>query len=85
MTRRKPTKRTTRHKARKPKRTALDTRQIVERIDAMMLELELMRQQLTAPSKVVMTSGLTQELFGTAGKGTRDEYDMALDWKRLTE
>ncbi len=85
MTRRRSTKRTTRHTARNPKRTALDTRQIVERIDAMMRELDLMRQQLTAPSKVVMASGLTQELFGAAGKGTRDEYDMALDWKRFTE
>lgn len=42
---RKPTKRTARRVTRKPKRTTLDTRQIVERIDAMIRELEIMRRQ----------------------------------------
>ncbi len=82
---RKPTKRTSHRATRKPKRTTLDTRQVVERIDAMMRELETMRRQLTELPKVAVVSGLTQELFGAAGKGTRDEYDMALDWKRFAE
>lgn len=82
---RKPTKRTARRVTRRSKRTTLDTRQVVERIDAMMRELEIIRRQLTEFPKVAVATGLTQELFGAAGKGTRDEYDMNLDWKRFAE
>jgi hypothetical protein len=82
---RKQTKRTARRVTRKPKRTALDTRRVVERIDAMMRELEIMRRQLTELPKAAVATGLTQELFGAAGRGTRDEYDMNLDWKRFAE
>jgi hypothetical protein len=82
---RKQTKRTTRRVTRKSKRPTLDTRQIVGRIDAMMRELEIMRRQLTELPKAAVATGLTQELFGAAGRGTRDEYDMNLDWKRFAE
>lgn len=82
---RKQQKRSTRRTTRRSKHTTLDTRQIVGRIDAMMRELETMRRQLTTVSTVAVASGLTQELFGAAGKGTRDEYDMNLDWKRFAE
>ncbi len=82
---RKQSKRTARRVTGKSKRTTSDTRQLVERIDAMMRELELMRRQLTELPKVAVVSGLTQELFGAAGKGSRDEYDMNLDWKRFAE
>ncbi len=82
---RKPTKRTTHRTTRKPKHTTLDTRQIVGRIDAMMRELETIRRQLAVLPRVAVASGLTQELFGAAGKGSRDEYDMNLDWKRFAE
>jgi hypothetical protein len=51
----------------------------------MMRELETMRRQLTTVPTVAVASGLTQELFGAAGKGTRDEYDLNLDWKRFAE
>jgi hypothetical protein len=71
---RKPTKRSTRRTTRRPKYTTLDTRQIVGRIDAMMRELETMRRQLAVLPTVAVASGLTQELFGAAGKGSRDEY-----------
>jgi len=82
---RKQTKRTARRVTRKPKRTTLDTRQVIERIDAMIRELEVMRRQLTELPKVAVATGLTQELFGAAGKGSRDEYDLNLDWKRFAE
>lgn len=81
----KQTKRSTRRTTRRSKHTTLDTRQIVGRIDAMMRELEIMRRQLTTVPTVAVASGLTQELFGAAGKGTRDEYDMNLDWKMFAE
>lgn len=82
---RKRAKRSERHAPRQPKYSIPDTQQVIERIDAMMRELETMRRQLTALPKVAVTSGLTQELFGAAGKGTRDEYDLNLDWKRFAE
>lgn len=82
---RKQTKRTARRVTRKSKRTTLDTRRVVERIDAMMRELEIMRRPLIALPKVAVATGLTQELFGVAGKGSRDEYDVNLDWKRFAE
>ncbi len=82
---RKRVKRSTRHVTPKPKYPVLDTRQVVGRIDAMMRELETIRRQLTALPKVAVVSGLTQELFGAAGKGSRDEYDLNLDWKRFAE
>jgi len=82
---RKPTKRTTRRVTRKPKYPVLDTQQIIERIDAMMQELTTIRRQLSTLSNIATVSGLTQELFGAAGKGTRDEYDLQLDWKRFGE
>ena len=82
---RKRMKRSARRVTHKPKRPVLDTRQVVGRIDAMMRELETMRRQLTALSRVAAVSGLTQELFGAAGKGSRNEYDLSLDWKRFAE
>jgi hypothetical protein len=74
-----------RRTTRPSKPTTLDTRQIVGRIDAMMRELETMRRQLTTVPTAAVTSGLTQELFGAAGQGTREEYDLNLDWKRFAE
>jgi hypothetical protein len=82
---RKPTKRRTRRITRKPKYPVLDTRQVIERIDAMMRELAAIRRQLSTLPNVAAVSGLTQELFGAAGKGTHDEYDLQLDWKRFGE
>ena len=81
----KKTKRTIRRVTQKSKHPPLDTRQIVERIDAMIRELEMMRRELTALPKVAVATGLTQELFGAAGKGSREEYDLNLDWKRFAE
>lgn len=60
----------------------------VQRIDAIIRELEELRCQLTATSKAAATlekSSLTEELFGAAGHGTRDEYDLNLDWVRFSE
>jgi hypothetical protein len=51
----------------------------------MIRELEIIRRQLTDLPKIAVASGLTQELFGAAGNGSRDEYDMDLDWKRFSE
>lgn len=82
---RKQSKRTTRRVTRKPKRTTLDTRQILGRIDAMIRELEIMRRQLATLPKAEPSSGLTDKLFGALGHGTWAEYDLNLDWARFSE
>ncbi len=84
LTNKKP-KRTSHRATRKSRNTPLDTRHVIGRIDAMMHELEIIRRQMTAVPRVADATGLTQELFGAAGKGSRDEYDVDLDWKRFAE
>ncbi len=61
---------------------------ILQRIDAIIRELEELRCQLTVTSKAAATfekSSLTKELFGSLGHGTWDEYDLDLDWVRFSE
>jgi hypothetical protein len=82
---RKQTKRTARRVTRKTKRTTLDTRRILERIDAMIRELEIMRRQLATLPKAEPSSGLTDKLFGALGHGSWEEYDLNLDWARFCE
>jgi hypothetical protein len=82
LTRKRP-KRVVRRAAHKP-RVTWATRQAIERIDAMMRELYIMRRDLTSP-KPKTTTSITEQLFGALGKGSRDEYDMDLDWKRFSE
>ena len=83
LTRKRP-KSTVRRVTRKPRAT-ITTRQAIARIDAMMRELQVMRRELTPLTELVTPPGLTRELFGAAGKGTRDEYDLNLDWVRFSE
>jgi len=65
-----------------------DQREVIARIDTIIRELEALRRQLelTMPPKTtITTTGITEELFGAAGQGTRDEYDLNLDWARFSE
>jgi|GEM_PF-1461618 len=71
--------------ARKNSRVELDTQEILKRIEEMVRELQDMRHKLVAMSKAVVPSGLTDSLFGAAGHGIWEEYDMHLDWKRFSE
>ena len=59
--------------------------QVILRIDAIIRELEALRRQLALVPEATPTRNLTEELFGAAGQGTRDEYDMRLDWARFNE
>ena len=54
----------------------LDQNQIVYRIDAIVRELLELRGQLMATPKPVSARSLTDELFGAAGHGMREEYDL---------
>ena len=62
-----------------------DQTQIVHRIDAVIRELLELRGQLTATPRAALKHSLTDELFGAAGQGYRDEYDVQLDWVRFNQ
>jgi len=72
-----------------PASITLDTHQIARRIDAIIRELEALRQQVSAPalsaSKPSKPSSMTEELFGSAGQGDWDEYDPYLDIARFAD
>jgi len=44
-----------------------------------MRELERLRHQLTTLPQVAVPTGLAQELFGAAGQGSHEEYDLPFD------
>lgn len=54
---------------------------IVQRIDAIMGELQLLRQIVVTLHPIQpRPSGLVQQLYGALGHGDWDEYDPQLDW-----
>ncbi|MCZ7670448.1 MAG: hypothetical protein M5U34_26450 [Chloroflexi bacterium] len=59
-------------------------KEILQRIDAIISELQVLRQQvLTIQPPDVPSANLVEELAGSLGQGTWDEYDPDLDWKRF--
>ena len=81
------------HTARKNQRQILskntgattDSLQLLARIDVLIRELEQIRQELTHVTTATSNSDLTNQLFGAAGKGTREEYDLDVDLMRFGE
>ncbi len=57
---------------------------ILQRIDAIMHELQELRAALLWQRSETPAAGKAQELFGALGQGTWDEYDPDLDWQRFT-
>lgn len=58
---------------------------LVQRIDAIIAELQALRQQVqvaTQPDPTPPTN-LVEELAGALGQGAWDEYDLQLDWQRF--
>jgi hypothetical protein len=57
---------------------------MLQRIDAIIAELQLLRRQLNAeraaPAQKV---DLVEKLAGSLGQGTWDEYDLLLDWEQF--
>lgn len=70
--------------------TSIDRRAVLARLDAIMHELEILRRLLdepTEPSVVTSTqpkTSMTATLWGAAGQGTREEYDLDLEWQRFS-
>jgi hypothetical protein len=68
----------------------VDTRQkvqepsesILERIDAIILELQALRRAVLEDQQPPQ-GNLTSKLYGALGQGTWEEYDPNLDWHRF--
>jgi hypothetical protein len=58
------------------------TVRILERIDAIIQELQELRQEVLTRDRH-SEQNLAAQLYGAWGKGTWDEYDPHLDWQRF--
>jgi hypothetical protein len=56
---------------------------ISRRIDAIIHELEELRQMVVRTPVGPPTDNLAQQLYGALGQGGEDEYDPDLDWQRF--
>lgn len=61
--------------------------EILERIDAVIKELQWLRQAVIAPKLQTDATSrdIVEELAGSLGQGNWDEYDAHLDWERFAE
>jgi hypothetical protein len=66
-----------------PSGQALSDPEIVQRIDAMIRELQLLREMVAARQPKKSETHLVEDLFGVLGNGSWAEYDSALDWERF--
>ena len=61
----------------------MSKQEIVEKINAIIYELEQLREMVTIPVIEKPEMNLTDKLFGALGKGSWSEYDNDLDWRRF--
>ena len=61
------------------------TEAILQRIDAIMRELEMLRNVVLSRTNIPDNEDLGELLFGALGQGTWAEYDTDLDWMRFVE
>ena len=59
------------------------TELILQRIEAIMRELESLRKIVLTAQIESPQENLAQKLFGILGQGNWDEYDSDLDWQRF--
>ena len=65
-----------------PVPTTVDTEAILQRIDAILQEMAELRRMVIQSQAQPQGTNLAEQLYGSAGQGTWDEYDRDLDWKR---
>ena len=59
---------------------------ILQRIDAIIAELQQLRHSVVALQAVKTAEvDLVEQLVGSLGQGTWEEYDRLLDWERFSE
>jgi hypothetical protein len=56
---------------------------ILQHLEAIIHELETLRQAILAAQVKPDSDNLAQKLFGVLGQGTWAEYDLDLDWHRF--
>ena len=57
---------------------------LLERLDAIIDELQVLRQTVQAMQSMPAEINLTQQLYGAFGQGTWAEYEADLDWQRFS-
>ena len=62
---------------------ALSYQAITERIDAIIHELEMLRSIVVTAHSEPTGCDLAGKLFGVLGKGTWEEYDSDIEWRRF--
>lgn len=69
------------------KRSSQSPEYLIKRIDAIIAELHSLRQTVAAMrAETTEPPGeLVEELAGSLGQGSWEEYDALLDWKRFDE
>jgi len=70
--------------------TEVEAKQLLNRVDSLILELEKIRNQIaslsSAPASINVTiPAMTELLFGAMGKGKWDEYDIFADYERFRQ
>lgn len=63
----------------------IPTETVLTRIDAIIEELQWLRQAVLATDKPSAPTNIIDELAGSLGKGSWEEYDLQLDWERFGE
>jgi uncharacterized membrane protein len=56
---------------------------LLKRIDAIMRELQALRQSVQEMQTEAPETNLTQQLYGALGQGDWNEYDLDLEWQRF--
>jgi hypothetical protein len=56
---------------------------ILQRLDAIMGELEELRRIVLGTRSESAPANLVDQLYGVLGHGSWEEYDMRLDWRRF--
>jgi hypothetical protein len=65
----------------------LNSATVLKRIDTIIAELQALRQQVVANQTVETAEqpapNLVEELAGSLGQGSAEEYDLLADWERF--
>ncbi len=65
--------------------TQIPTETILTRIDAMIKELYWLRRIVLSTDAPAVSPNIVEELTGSLGQGTWEEYDETIDWERFAE
>ena len=64
-------------------RVGLSREEVLQRIDVIIQELEALRKIVVTSQVEPVQTNLAQQLFGSLGQGSWEEYTPDLDWQRF--